>query len=146
MATSPRTRSSGARERSQRIRPFFHYDPALAGAVLRVLLRAVRTRLRLDSPGAGLNARIAAVSFLPRFGSSLNPHFHFHVVVLDGVFTETEGGEVRFDEATHFSAADARALTPVLQRRILRLFQRRGLLDEHFRVSPPVVSWTEATV
>ncbi len=114
----------------KRIRPFFHYDPALAGAVLRVLLRAVRTRLRHGSPGAGPDARIGAVSFLHRFGSSLNPHFHFHVVVLDGVFTGTDDG-VRFDEATHFSADDASALTPVLQRRILRLFRRRGLLESH---------------
>jgi hypothetical protein len=52
-------------------------------------------------------------------------------VVLDGVFTKTVDGEVRFDEATHFSADDASALTPVLQRRILRLFQRRGLLEPH---------------
>ena len=52
-------------------------------------------------------------------------------MVLDGVFTEEVDAEVRFDEATHFSADDASALTPVLQRRILRLFQRRGLLEEH---------------
>jgi hypothetical protein len=114
----------------KRIRPFFHHDPALAGAVLRVLLRAIRTRLRHDSPGAAPDAQIGAVSFLHRFGSSLNPHFHFHLVVLDGVFTEIDG-EARFDEATYFSADDARALAPILQRRVLRLFQRRGLLEEH---------------
>jgi hypothetical protein len=51
-------------------------------------------------------------------------------VVLDGVFTEVDG-EVRFHEATHFSPDDAGTLAPVLQRRILRLFQRHGLLDEH---------------
>ncbi len=99
--------------------------------MLRILLRAVRTRLRHASPGAGPDAQIGAVSFLHRFGSSLNAHFHFHVVVLDGVFTETVDGEVRFDEATAFFAADATTLTPVLQRRILRLFQRRGLIEEH---------------
>jgi hypothetical protein len=114
----------------KRIRPFFHHDPALAGAVLRVLLRAVRTELRRASPGAGPDAQIGAVSFLHRFGSALNPHFHFHVVVLDGVFTEADD-EVHFHEATHFSADDAAALAPLLQRRILRLFQRRGLLDTH---------------
>jgi hypothetical protein len=38
---------------------------------------------------------------------------------------------MRFDEATRFSADDAGTLTPVLQRRVLRLFQRRALLDEH---------------
>jgi hypothetical protein len=114
----------------KRIRPFFHHDPALAGAVLGILLRAIRTALRQGSPGAGPDAQVGAVSFLHRFGAALNPHFHFHLVVLDGVFTEADG-EVRFHEATHLSADDARALAPVLQRRILRLFQRRGLLDEH---------------
>jgi hypothetical protein len=114
----------------KRIRPFFHHDPALAGAVLRILLRAIRTALRRGSPGAGPDAQIGAVSFLHRFGAALNPHFHFHLVVLDGVFTETEGG-VRFHEATHFSPDDAGTLASLLQRRILRLFQRRGLLDEH---------------
>jgi hypothetical protein len=63
---------------SKGIRPFFHHDPALAGAVLQVLLRAVRTALRRGSPGAGPDARIGAVSFLHRFGAALNPHFHFH--------------------------------------------------------------------
>jgi hypothetical protein len=114
----------------KRIRPFFHHDPALAGAVLQVLLRAVRTALRRGSPGAGPDAQIGAVSFLHRFGAALNPHFHFHLVVLDGVFIELNDG-VRFHEATRLSADDAAALAPVLQRRILRLFQRRGLLDEH---------------
>ena len=98
--------------------------------MLRVLLRAVRTTLRRGSPGAGPDAQLGGVSFLHRFGGALNPHFHFHVVILDGVFTGTDG-EVRFHEATHFSADDARALTPILQRRVLRLFQRRGLLEEH---------------
>jgi hypothetical protein len=76
--------------------------PALAGAVLRILLLAIRTALRRGSPGAGPDAQIGAVSFLHRFGAALNPHFQFHLVVFDGVFTETIDG-VRFHEATHFS-------------------------------------------
>jgi hypothetical protein len=55
--------------------------------VLRILLRAIRTALRHGSPGAGPDAQIGAISYL---------------VVLDGVFTETDGG-VRFQETTHFS-------------------------------------------
>jgi hypothetical protein len=51
-------------------------------------------------------------------------------VVLDGCFTKVDDG-VCFHEATHRSADDAGTLAPILQRRILRLFQRRGLLDDH---------------
>jgi hypothetical protein len=60
----------------KRIRPFLPHDPRLAGAVLRVLLRAIRTTLRRAIPSATGHAQLGAVSFLHRFGSSLNPHFH----------------------------------------------------------------------
>ena len=58
----------------KRIRPFLHHNPAIAGAVLRIFLRAIRTTLRDASPGAGPGAHIGAISFLHRFGSSLNAH------------------------------------------------------------------------
>jgi hypothetical protein len=115
----------------KRIRPFLPNDPCLAGDMLRVLLRAIRTTLRRASPSAPSDARLGAVSFLHRFGSALNTHFHFHVVVLDGVFSEGDDGSVTFHHATHLSADDVLRLERTLQRRGLRLFQRRGLLDEH---------------
>jgi hypothetical protein len=115
----------------KRIRPFLPHDPRLAGDVLRVLLRGIRTTLCRASPPAPGDAQLGAVSFLHRFGSALNAHFHFHVVVLDGVFSEGADGSVTFHEATHLSADDVRHLERKLQRRVLRLFLRRGLLDEH---------------
>jgi hypothetical protein len=72
----------------KRLRPFLPRDPSLTGAVLRILLRAIRTLLSKHSPGAPAAAQLAAVSFLHRFGYSLNPHFHFHVVILDVLFSE----------------------------------------------------------
>ncbi|MGH2982089.1 MAG: transposase, partial [Solirubrobacterales bacterium] len=94
----------------KRIRPFLPHDPRLAGDVLRVLLRAIRTALRRASPPAPGNAQLGAVSFQHRFGSALNPHFHFHVVVLDGVFSDHDDGAVSFHEATHLSADDVQRL------------------------------------
>jgi hypothetical protein len=76
-------------------------NPRLAGDVLRILLRAIRTALRRASPAAPGDAQLGAVTFLHRFGSALNPHFHFHVVVLDGVFFESDRDTVTFHEATH---------------------------------------------
>jgi hypothetical protein len=70
-------------------------------------------------------------SFLHRFGAALNPHFHFHLIVLDGLFAEQPDGSVAFHEATHFSTDDMHRLERTLQRRVLRLFLRRGLLDDH---------------
>ena len=106
-------------------------------ATAAALLRAIRTTLQRTSPGAGRDAQLGAVSFLHRFGSALNPHFH--VVVLDGLFAEDDGGAITFHEATHFCAADVHRLQRTLQRRVLRLFERRGLLDA--RTVADMLTW-----
>jgi len=117
----------------KRLRPFLHHNPDIAGAVLRIFLRAIRTTLRRASPDAPADAQLGAVSFLHRFGSSLNPHLHFHLVVLDGVFSRRDGGdddEARFHEATSLQPEHWVRLQGVVQRRVLRYFRTHGLLDE----------------
>jgi hypothetical protein len=117
----------------KRLRPFLHHNPDIAGAVLRIFLRAIRTTLRRASLDAPADAQLGAVSFLHRFGSSLNPHLHFHVVVLDGVFSRAEDGDharARFHEATLLQPGHWVRLQGVLQRRVLRYFRTHGLLDE----------------
>jgi len=99
----------------------------------------VRTTLRRTSPGATPDAQLGGVSFLHRFGSSLNPHFHFHLVVLDGVFEQAHDGTVRFHEATRLTSDDPLALQRLVQRRVLRHFRTRGLLEEHDAVG--MLTW-----
>ncbi len=94
----------------KRLRPFLHHRPRTASAVLHILLRALPATLREACPTAPASASMGAVSFLHRFGSSLNPHFHYHVCVVDGLFEKIEGEtdqgpahpetRVRFHEAT----------------------------------------------
>jgi len=76
----------------KRLRPCFHHNPDLAGAVLRILLSAICTTLRAASLGASPDCQLGTVSFPHRSGSSLDPHFHFHLVVLDGVHTRAARG------------------------------------------------------
>ena len=61
----------------KRLRYFLQRDTALQGAVLRILLRGVERCLRERSPGCDPTARIGAIAFIHRFGSSLNEHTHF---------------------------------------------------------------------
>jgi hypothetical protein len=56
-------------------------NAGLQGAALRPFLRAVAQCLRAHSPGAGPAARLGAVAFIHRFGSTLNTHLHLHCVV-----------------------------------------------------------------
>jgi hypothetical protein len=86
----------------KRLRYFLQRDADLQGAALRLFLRAVESCLRAHSPGSGPAARLGAVAFIHRVGSSLNAHLHFHCVVIDGVFDRAAGGVV-------FHAATTRA-------------------------------------
>ncbi len=58
-------------------------------AATRVLNDAVR-----DEPVCTPRCQLGALSFLHRFGPSLNTHFHFHLVVLDGVFSRAIDGTI----------------------------------------------------
>jgi hypothetical protein len=111
----------------RRLRYFLERDADLQGAALRLFLRAVESCLRAHSPGSGPAARLGAVAFIHRFGSTLNPHLHFHCAVIEGVFEPAAGGVV-FHVAT---GLDATAITQVraqVRRRLLRVFVRRNLL------------------
>jgi hypothetical protein len=117
----------------KRLRPYLHGDADVASGVLAIFLRAIRSTLHATSPGAPgslPDIQIGAVSFLHRFGSSLNAHFHYHVVVLDGVFSEGDDGGVRFHEASNLETHHWHELQRTVQRRALRYFRRHDLLDE----------------
>jgi hypothetical protein len=127
----------------KRLRPFLHQSPEVASAVLGIFLRALRSALRDASPGAPTavrDAQLGAISFPQRFGSSLpsktlsaadakHPHYHYHVLALDGVVSGDVERGVRFHEATRLDVRDAEALARTVQLRVLRWFARGGLLD-----------------
>jgi len=91
----------------KRLRYYLHHDREALNAALRILLDEIERHLRAHSSGARLNARAGAVAFIHRFGSSLNPHTHFHVCVIDGVFEPDPPGGVRFYAVDAMDAHDA---------------------------------------
>jgi len=125
----------------KRLRPFLHHRPRTASAVLHILLRALSATLKEASPTAPETAAMGAVSFLHRFGSSLNPHPHFHLCVVDGLFERIEGEEnqdsssqtdkLRFHEATALTRELLERLQHTVRSRVLRHFRRHGLLEPH---------------
>jgi hypothetical protein len=89
---------------------------------------ARRGVLPAHSPGSGPAARLGAVAFIHRFGSTLNPHLHFHCVVIDGVFDAAAAGGVIVTAATGLDAHAIAQVQAQVRRRLLRSFMRRGLL------------------
>ncbi len=112
----------------KRLRYFLQRDADLQGAALRLFLRAVEQHLRAHSPGSGPAARLGAVAFIHRFGSTLNARLHFHCVVIDGVFDATAAGGIVFHAAIGLGAPAVAAVQSCVRRRLLRSFVRRGLL------------------
>jgi len=123
----------------KRLRPYLHHDVRVAGAVLQILLRAIRSTLRRSSPGAPPRAQLGAVSFFHRFGSSLNVHPHYHLVVLDGVFSKADDSGIEFHEAYDLTTDRIAQVESVVQQRVLRYFRRHGLLDE--RDAAGMLTW-----
>lgn len=50
--------------------------------------------------------KIDAISFIQRFGSSLNLYLHYHYVVIDGVFYQDACSELQVNEVSDLSAND----------------------------------------
>jgi hypothetical protein len=74
-------------------------------------------------------SRLGAVSFLHRFGSTLNHHVHLHACVTDGVFVPTGDGPPAFLPARPINQADLAALAEKVRRRVVRWFRMQRLLD-----------------
>ncbi len=104
--------------------------PDVLASLCRILAEAIALHYRTWAKSAGLAAaQTGAVTFVHRFGSSLNLHTHFHVVVLDGVYVE------RDDRLAFFaSPAPAReALEALVQRVVVRSvkwLKRKGYVRE----------------
>jgi hypothetical protein len=101
--------------------------------VLHILLRVIEAHLRQGS-GAGSQARFGAVSFIHRFGASLNRHVHYHCCIVDGVFEPVEdAGEipqsVRFLPAAELTPEAVAAIAEQVRVRVLRWFARSGLIE-----------------
>ncbi len=122
----------------KRLRYFLQADAALQGAVLRIFLSVVERCLHEHSPSSPADARIGAVAFIHRFGSSLNEHVHFHCCVIDGVFESApdtnnapdEASSVRFHAALELDAAAFADVQARVRTRVLSTFVRRGLIDK----------------
>ena len=104
--------------------------PEVVSGLLGIFLRAVETTIRQSSPDAPAGSRFGAVVFVHRFGSYLNSHIHYHVLVTDGVFSDGEGGQAEFHPALDLGDDDFLAVQKKMRKRGLRWLHRHGHLDD----------------
>ena len=70
------------------LRLLFAKDPQIMGLVLNLIHRAISTYL-IKKTGfkKKSGAKTGSVTFIQRFGGSLNLNIHFHIMYLDGIYT-----------------------------------------------------------
>jgi len=118
----------------KRLRYFLEREPVAASAVRHILLRVVEAHVRKNCPGASAQARLKAVSFIHRFGASLNRHVHDHCCVIDGVFEPVEDAgdvpqSVRFRPAAELTPEAVAAIAEQVRVRGRQRFARSGLIE-----------------
>jgi hypothetical protein len=112
--------------------------------VLRVLFGwqrkvARREGVEFGAPSRSQSARCGAVSFLQRFGSSLELNFHVHALLPDGVFARPGGdpdARPKFHELPPPADADVAWLLGKIAERVTALLRGRGRLDDEDTSGP----------
>src|SRR5947209_15958316 len=81
-----------------------------------------------------------SVSFLQRFGSSINVNLHFHIIFLEGVYLERtdQGRTPRFLAGEPPTDADIAAVLQKISRRAIRKLRHLGYLEAG--MEPPVAT------
>jgi hypothetical protein len=108
--------------------------PAVLGALARMFVEAIFGMVQRRARRAGhVRPQCGAVTFVQRFGGSLNLNVHFHVVLMDGVFTRDDGARVHFHEAEAPSEEELLALAARTYTTAARWLRRHGHLADSTR-------------
>ena len=110
------------------LRLLFAKDSQLITDVLNLVHRAISTCLIKKS---GLKkksgAKTGSVTFIQRFGGSLNLNIHFHIIYLDGVYTFDQE-KTRFHFISPPTQLELDNLLKTIAQRTLKLLKKRSLI------------------
>ncbi len=106
----------------------------MLGVYARALLGFQRRQARRRGIRDG---QTGSLTVIQRFGGGLNLNIHFHTLVLDGVFAESETGGLRFHPAPPPSDEEVARLLATIRTRVRRLLERRGIEPQDVDLAPP---------
>lgn len=118
------------------LRFLFAFNHELCRQALTIFTRALMSLQRRRARQAGIqDGHSGTVTVIQRFASGLRLNLHLHTLMLDGVFYETQNGELRFYPLSPPDDETIAKLVATVQKRILRLLMRRELLDDPHKAS-----------
>lgn len=115
------------------LRALAAFNARVLTALSRIFVDAVSQWYRGWADRTGIGDRKAtrpgAVTFVQRFGSSLNLNVHFHTCFLDGIYVRDATGQLVFHSATSPNRDDLDGVLCIVRRRALRWLARHGHLE-----------------
>ena len=95
------------------------FDASFLTSVVRAFARALADRHRRAARAVGLGrVEHAAITFVQRFGGSLNLNVHLHVVAVDGVFSRDDASRLAFTPAPAPAPAEMLAIVRAVRARL----------------------------
>jgi hypothetical protein len=106
-------------------------NPEVLTALSRLFIDEISRCHRAKADARGVAAgRTGAVTFVQRFGGSMNLHVHLHVVVPDGVFTREPGERAIFHAAPAPTPTELATVVARVASRMVPWLSRHGHLEE----------------
>jgi hypothetical protein len=100
-------------------------------AIGRIAVEAIFASYRARAKRNGIkDGQCGSINFVQRCGSSVNLNIHFHIALLDGVFTRDADVGVLFHPASAPTRAELDAIMERVEKRAMVWLRRRGYLDE----------------
>jgi hypothetical protein len=104
------------------------FKQEVLGAIVKIFIEAVSARYRTHVKLEG--GQVGAITFLQRFGGSLNLNLHLHVAFLDGVFTRDEERRVQFHSARAPDAPELQEIVRRVHTRVIAWLRRHGYVHQ----------------
>lgn len=104
-------------------------SPKLQSKVLAISLRAIHALIQKKVRRPGLKINTGAVTILQRFGGSLNLNLHFHMLLLEGGYYETEQGP-KFWWIESPTDEEIKALVSTIASRVIRCLKAMGHFED----------------
>ena len=106
-------------------------DDDLLKKVNRVFCDEIRNYLRKKARKLGVKGgETGIVSYLQRTGGALNLNLHYHLLVLDGLYTAEEDGEAIFTRVPGIHNDELACVVRGVSRRVIKYLRKAGRLSE----------------
>ena len=112
------------------LRFLFANRPSVMSGVLRLVYRCLSSWVIKQAGLSRKTGQTGAVTLIQRFGSALNLNLHYHLLFLDGAYTQGDSHRLEFRRSREPTSAELMALAETLARRIGRYLTRRGYLTQ----------------